>query len=76
MSLPKISHPFALSPDGRYLAAIWDQALALVSVNTGETVTHLDDIIGEEITALAFSPDGRRLAIGSDKGDVDIMWVL
>ncbi len=54
------SVPFALSPDGRLLAVGRDKGIHLVEVATGETRRTFQP--GERALALAFSPDGRRVA--------------
>ena len=60
---------YALSPDGRYLAAGMDEAkdLRIIDRQTGREVKVLGSIKGY-YRLLAFSPDGRYLAVHSDDG--------
>ncbi len=63
--------PFALSPDGRLLAVGRDRGILLIEVVSGCIRWSFDP--GERVTALAFSPDGARLASGGD-GDSTLVW--
>lgn len=63
----------ALSPDGRTLASgDTNSTITLWNLNTGEPIQTLDinipnpipNSVGSDIGALAFSPDGQRLAMG------------
>ncbi len=54
------SIPFAVSPDGRLLAVGQDMGIHLVEVATGEIRRTFQP--GERVRALAFSPDGQRIA--------------
>jgi WD40 repeat protein len=60
---------FALSPDGRYLAAGMDETkdLRIIDRQTGREVKVLGSVKGY-YRFLAFSPDGRHLAVHSDDG--------
>jgi serine/threonine protein kinase/WD40 repeat protein len=58
----KGSH-FALSPDGRWLARLENSELALLPIGTGESPVVLGRHEGVGANALAFSPDGTRLAV-------------
>jgi RNA polymerase sigma factor (sigma-70 family) len=64
---------FALSPDGKTLAvAPLGKAPALWDVESGKMVGRMP---GEEpVQALAFSPDGKRLAAGIDSSDAIRLW--
>jgi WD40 repeat protein len=54
-----------LTPDGRYLAASWiDATVTFVDLATGTTSRHFASPQGEQIEALAVSPDGKLLAGG------------
>jgi len=64
----------AFSPTGEILASCaWDGTARLWEVSTGKKVSQLE-IPGEEIwiNAVAFSPDGTRLAVGG--GDTFLIW--
>jgi len=65
----KLKAAYALSPDGRYLAAGMDETknLRIVDRQTGRNVIALGSIKGY-YRLLAFSPDGRYLAAHSDDG--------
>jgi WD40 repeat protein len=59
---------FALRPDGRLLVDFADQYAALPSGRpTGRALAD-----GRQVTALAFSPDGSRLAVGDISGHVTL----
>jgi len=76
---PGVVHAVAASPDGRYLAV--GGAATLVPDRCGLRVFATDDwhscwsrrFAGQEVRALAFSPDATRLAAGGTQGDV---WLL
>jgi WD40 repeat protein len=59
------------SPDGQYLAAACDKAVMLWKVVNGEVVHTFSDASH----AVAFSPDGRLLAVGNQKGAAGL-WTL
>jgi WD40 repeat protein len=63
----------AFSPDGRYLASgHWDQAVRLWDARTGREVRRFAGHAGQ-VWAVAFSPDGRRLAAaGRSDGNVQV----
>jgi serine/threonine protein kinase/WD40 repeat protein len=54
---------FALSPDGRWLARLENSELVLLPLATGELRIVLGRHEGVGATALAFTPDGTRLAV-------------
>jgi WD40 repeat protein len=65
------ARPFALSPDGRIVADLASQSIRFWDVATGKEVRRYDvtfpyasERSGSCGTALRFSPDGRRLAVG------------
>jgi WD40 repeat protein len=55
------------SPDGKMLAAIFGEEVVLWSVETGRKVRTLKKLGGRP-TAIAFSPDNRRVAVARQKG--------
>jgi WD40 repeat protein len=58
----------ALSPDGKLLAyGGWDRDVSVCSVETGKVVTHFG-MQNPAVGALAFSPNGRFLAVGTYPG--------
>ncbi|MBI3725276.1 WD40 repeat domain-containing protein [bacterium] len=62
----------AVSPDGK-LAAIgdWESSVSIVSIEDGKEVDRLDlEDVSRGIQALAFSPDGKRLLIGTTLGPI------
>jgi hypothetical protein len=66
----------AFSPDGRYLASVgrWDRVVQLWEVATGEEALRLE---GHQsgVASVAFSPDGQRLATGSQDTTI-LVWDL
>lgn len=64
----------ALSPDGRLLAmGGTDRRVTLVDLDTNATRQLEPGAVTGVIRALAFEPDGRRLRVGADGGDV-VSW--
>jgi WD40 repeat protein len=53
--------PLAFSPDGNLLACGVQRDVRLFDLSSGEEVGSIKRAHGEEITRLAFSPDGKRL---------------
>ena len=71
LTLPQAGEQAAFSPDGRYIATLVDArpgqewsggSVRLWNAATGESL-HVFHQSGERAVALAFSPDGRRLAL-------------
>ncbi|KAH7905800.1 quinon protein alcohol dehydrogenase-like superfamily [Hygrophoropsis aurantiaca] len=61
----------AYSPDGRLIAARHYGAIMLLNAETGEQIR--DPLqLGDYVYCLAFSPDGTRLAVGSNYGNVRV----
>jgi hypothetical protein len=69
---PMCSDQFALSPDGRYIAA-WEErgVVVLRDARSGESLGRLQTL-QKWGSALAFSPDGHWLATGGAEGDLFI----
>jgi WD40 repeat protein len=61
----------AWSPDGRYFAAVTSGGVQVVDAATCQVVYSITSADGK-ITALAFSPDGRTLAVGTDQNVVSL----
>ncbi|MGW2401711.1 nSTAND1 domain-containing NTPase [Kitasatospora sp. NPDC001664] len=59
----------AFSPDGRFLASTVGGSVRLWDVSTGQS---LPPVIGSDVLAFAFSPDGRTLATGTGAGPVQL----
>jgi WD40 repeat protein len=55
----------ALSPDGKVIAATWGQAVRIWDAGTGKLLRTLSRPEGPEVSCIAFSHDGRRLALGA-----------
>jgi WD40 repeat protein len=63
----------AISPDNRLVATTgWDQSVIVWAFAPGEEPHRLTTIAGQRITcwSVAFSPDGRRLAVGMANGQI------
>ena len=65
----------AFSPEGTLLAAGGSDKLLLVDTDTGEVVATLNVSAKAQILSLAFSPDGKRIAIGTDDGTIRLWGV-
>ncbi len=57
------------SPDGKLVAGEGRDVVFVWAVEDGRLVARIDQ---QQVDALAFSPDGRRLATGSLEGDADV----
>ncbi len=62
----------AFSPDGATLAAGYDQAVRLWRLADGAALPSLTGGHADLVSALAYSPDGRRLASASEDGIVQV----
>jgi len=63
--------PLAVSADGRVLAGtdVEGRALHLVTLADGKPLNHVDlSPMGDLARAAAFSPDGTRLFVGTERG--------
>jgi serine/threonine protein kinase/WD40 repeat protein len=66
--------PFALSPDGRWLAVQENADIVLLPIASGSPRIVLGSHGGAGATALAFSPDGTRLAAAFYKHSTVVLW--
>ncbi|KAH7904390.1 quinon protein alcohol dehydrogenase-like superfamily [Hygrophoropsis aurantiaca] len=62
----------AYSPDGRLIAASHNKAIVLLNAETGEQIRQQLQF-GDIVWCLGFSPDGTQLAVGLDKGKVQVL---
>ena len=74
MQLPKFVTGLALSPDGSTVAVTYgyvnaDQGVAIIDASNGERVATV--ATPGQPRSVAFSPDGRTLAVGQTTGGVD-----
>jgi WD40 repeat protein/serine/threonine protein kinase len=65
------THDLAFSPDGQYLATSGFGKVKVHDVNTGKEVRSFTDPAGP--LSVAFHPDGKRLATGTDTGPL-LLW--
>jgi WD40 repeat protein len=67
------SNGLAFAPDGKRIASRWNRLATIFDLETGKKRSTLGDHewvgLGAE-RPIAFSPDGRTLAIGNDAGDI------
>jgi len=67
----------AFSPDGRYVAALEGQELAIVDLATGARTPITTHIHPQWRAAFAWSPDGRRLAYATgERSGMPELWVV
>lgn len=76
---PQSSTVYAFSPDGKYLAAdegglvtLWDGSLRRRLGVLASSVSNASGKVQEEVTALAFSHDGRTLAVAGSQGTIQL----
>lgn len=69
-AVPGMVRAVAWSPDGTELlvAAFYDHSAHLINAENGTEIRRL--AIGREGAAVAFTPDGRRAAVGTDMGPI------
>jgi WD40 repeat protein len=65
---------FAISPDGKWLARPEGSDIVLLPIASGEPRIVLGRRDGAAAIALAFSPDGTRLAAAFDKDTTVVLW--
>ena len=73
--LDRFGGTFTISPDGKTLALARGTVIELRSYPKLAPEVQVWPPEGEEITALAWAPDGKRLAAGTDAGRV-LVWAL
>jgi WD40 repeat protein len=66
VSLPGVIWAFEISPDSSTIAFATSRGLVLFDLKTSSQIHILDE--GENLNSLAWSPDGKKLAIGEIKG--------
>ena len=65
--------PFAISPDGQFLAvARLDGRVELIDAETLRKAGSFEAFGNKPAVAIEYSPDGRRLAVGSVSGGVGL----
>jgi RNA polymerase sigma factor (sigma-70 family) len=69
---PPDDHQSALSPDRRVIAAAQQNAVSIFDAETGKEMRRFLGH-GDTVSAVAFTPDGKRLASGSKDSSV-ILW--
>jgi WD40 repeat protein len=66
---PRADQDLTVSPDSRMLAVIRGETVALVRLGTGRVMGRCEGH-AREVTAQAFSPDGKLLVTGDQNGDI------
>ena len=71
----------AISPDGEYMATLTDNwNVAVYKIGTNEVIWHLhtSDLhdVHATLTSVAYSPNSRRIAVGSNNGDLRVYTFL
>jgi WD40 repeat protein len=66
----KAIHGVALSPDGKRIASAGEDTAILWDATTGKRIVRLDPGGRPDAFSVAFSPDGKTLAVGGYFGDV------
>jgi WD40 repeat protein len=79
-ALQQVSHPFGFSADGSRFAARGQNGVCICDLSTGNVLQELTEAgIGSDadcfVSALAFAPDGRTLAVASSEGTITL-WEL
>jgi WD40 repeat protein len=59
------------SPDGKRLAACYDETLRIWDVETANELLRIDDVIAHSV---AFSPDGKRIVLGGRRDGIVRLW--
>lgn len=65
----------AYSPDSQYLAALHDRAFKVFDAATGKAPVTTTVNTGLNLSAVAYSRDGQRLAVGSQDGTIHLIGV-
>lgn len=63
--------PVAFSPEGKILATRWKDIVKLWDVTSGSLIRILQGET-DQVTSIAFSPNGRLLALGSNNGIIKV----
>jgi WD40 repeat protein len=69
VDVPKGIHSFAISPDGLTLACGRQNGIDLYRFGTGQIIKTFP-LLQTNVTALAFSPNGKHIAFGSDNNAI------
>jgi WD40 repeat protein len=77
LDFPEVVYDFALSPDGKHLAAYGrNRTLRLVDRASGKVVRELSKKDSQPVSHLAFAPDSRTLAVGFEEDDGNALALL